>query len=107
MKPGREPMLDETFRAKVWTQESTGAWHFVTLPADLSKRIRTLTTGLRRPFGSFHVVARTGGTSWETSLFIDKKRGAFVLPVKADVRRKEKIGPGDTIAVRVSFGLQP
>jgi hypothetical protein len=38
--------IDETFRAKVWTQESTGAWHFVTLPADLSKRIRTLTTGL-------------------------------------------------------------
>ena len=89
--------LEETFRAKVWTQESTGAWHFVALPADLSKRIRTLTTGLRKPFGSFHVVAKTGKTSWETSL--------FVLPVKADVRRKEKIKPGDTIEVSVSFGL--
>lgn len=97
--------IDETFRAKVWAQESTGAWHFVTLPADLSKRIRTLTTGLRKPFGSFHVVAKTGGTSWETSLFADQKRGAFVLPVKADVRRKEKIKPGDTIEVSVSFGL--
>lgn len=97
--------LDETFKAKVWTQESTGAWHFVTLPADLSKHIRTLTTGLRRPFGSFHVVAKTGKTSWETSLFADQKRGAFLLPVKAEVRRKEKIAPGDTIEVSVSFGL--
>ena len=97
--------LDETFKAKVWTQESTGAWHFVTLPADLSKRIRSLTTGLRRPFGSFHVVAKTGKTSWETSLFADQKRGAFLLPVKADVRRKEKVAPGDTIEVLVSFGL--
>jgi len=97
--------LEESFRAKVWAQESTGAWHFVTLPADLSKRIRTLTTGLRKPFGSFRVVAKTGKTSWETSLFADQKRAAFVLPVKADVRRKEKIKPGDTIEVSVSFGL--
>ena len=87
--------LEETFRAKVWSQSSTGAWHFVTLPDELSKRIRTLTTGLRKPFGSFHVVARTGKTTWETSLFADQKRQAFVLPVKADVRRKEKLGPAD------------
>lgn len=96
-------MLDETFRAKVWTQESTGAWHFVTLPADLSKRIRTLTTGLRKPFGSFRARARTGLTTWETSLFHDTKRNAFLLPVKADVRRKEKIRLGDTIEVSVTL----
>lgn len=97
--------LDETFRAKVWTQESTGAWHFVTLSESLSKRIRTMTTGLRKPFGSFHVKVRTGGTSWETSLFADQKRGAFLLPLNAHVRRKEKIAPGDTIEVSISFGL--
>ncbi|HEX5005654.1 MAG TPA: DUF1905 domain-containing protein [Hyphomonadaceae bacterium] len=98
-------MLDETFKAKVWAQESTGAWHFVTLPASLSKRIRTLTTGLRKPFGSFRVSAKTGRTSWETSLFADTKRDAFVLPVKADVRRREKIRLGDTIEVSVTLGL--
>jgi Domain of unknown function (DUF1905) len=97
--------FDETFKAKVWTQESTGAWHFVTLPATLSKRIRTLTTGSLKPFGSFRVTARTGLTSWETSLFADQKRNAFLLPVKADVRRKEKISPGDEIAVSITFGL--
>lgn len=97
--------LDEAFRAKVWTQESTGAWHFVTLPAELSKRIRVLTTGQRKPFGSFHVKARTGLSNWETSLFHDRKRNAFLLPVKADVRRKEKIKPGDMIEVSITFGL--
>ena len=96
-------MLDETFRAKVWTQESTGAWHFVTLPAALSKRIRTLATGSLKPFGSFRVTARTGLTSWQTSLFADQKRNAFVLPVKADIRRKEKIALGDEIEVRIAF----
>jgi hypothetical protein len=93
--------IDETFRAEVWTQESTGAWHFVTLPTNLSKRIHTLTTGLRKPFGSFHVKVRTGLTAWETSLFVDAKHDVFVLPVKADIRRKEKIKPGDIIEVSV------
>jgi hypothetical protein len=97
--------LDERFKAKVWAQESTGAWHFVTLPASLSRRIRTLTTGLRKPFGSFRVSAKTGHTTWETSLFADTKRDAFVLPLKADVRRKEKIKLGDTIEVSIMFGL--
>jgi len=97
--------IEETFRAKVWTQESTGAWHFVTLPPDLSKRIRTLTTGLRKPFGSFHVKARIGLTAWETSLFADQKRRAFLLPVKADVRRKERIGLGNMIEVSVTLTL--
>lgn len=97
--------IEETFRARVWTQESTGAWHFVTLPAELSQRIRTLTSGQLKPFGSFRVKARTGLTAWETSLFADSKRNAFLLPVKADVRRSEKIKPGDEIEVSVSFGL--
>lgn len=95
--------LNETFRAKVWTQESTGAWHFVTLPANLSERIRTLTMGQLKPFGSFRVNARTGLSRWETSLFKDTKREVFVLLVKADVRRKEKIKPGDSIEVSISF----
>lgn len=97
--------LDETFRAKVWTQESTGAWHFVTLPADLSQRIRVLTTGQRKPFGSFHVKARIGLSNWETSLFHDTKRNAFLLPVKADVRRKEKIKLADTIEVSITLAF--
>ena len=96
-------MLEETFRAKVWAQESTGAWHFVTLPKPLSQRIRTLTTGARKPFGSYRVKARTGHTPWETSLFADAKRGAFVLPVKADVRKREKIALGDTIEVTIAL----
>jgi hypothetical protein len=97
--------FDETFRAKVWTQDSTGAWHFVTLPASLSRRIRTLTTGQRKPFGSFRVKARTGLSAWETSLFVDTKRNAFLLPLKADVRRKEKIALGDMIEVSIRFNL--
>lgn len=97
--------IDETFRARVWTQDSTGAWHFVSLPTMLSKRIRTLTTNLRKPFGSLRVTAQIGSTTWETSLFADQKREAFLLPLKADVRRRETITLGDTIEVSITFQL--
>jgi len=56
--------LEESFRAEAWMQASAGAWQFATLPESLSKRIRTPTTGPRKPFGSGRVKARTGGTSW-------------------------------------------
>jgi hypothetical protein len=95
--------LNETFKAPVWAQASTGAWHFVTLPADLSHRIRVLTAGLRKPFGSFRVTARTGKSSWSTSLFADTRRDAFLLPVKADVRKRERIAIGDVIEVAITF----
>jgi hypothetical protein len=98
--------LDERFRAKLWKQASTGSWHFVTLPTQLSNRIRTLTTGLRKPFGSFQVTATTGCTRWSTSLFADQKRGAFLLPVKADVRRREKIALGDEIEVQLRLSVE-
>jgi hypothetical protein len=97
--------LNETFKAPLWAQASTGAWHFVTLPASLSQRIRTLTAGLRRPFGSFRVTAITGRTSWSTSLFADTKRDAFLLPVKADVRKRERIAIGDMIEVAITFEI--
>jgi len=97
--------VEERFRATVWTQDSTGAWHFVTLPADLSRRVHTLTTGLRKPFGSFRVNACTGRTNWETSLFADTRRGAFLLPIKAEVRRRERIAVGETIEILLTLGF--
>lgn len=103
--PGAVVTFAETFHAEVWVQASTGAWCFVTLPDELSRRIRTLTAGMRKPFGSFHVKARTGQTSWESSLFADTNRNAFLLPVKAAVRRKEGIAIGDEIEVTISFTL--
>ena len=97
--------LEEKFRAEAWTQASAGVWQFVTLSKSLSKRIRRPTTGVRKPFGSGRVKARAGGTSWETSLFADRKRGALLMPVKADAPRKEKTAPGDIFEVLISFGL--
>ena len=56
-------------------------------------------------WGSLRVTATIGGTTWRTSVFPDAKSGAFVLPLKAEVRRREGIGAGDRVAVAVEIEL--
>lgn len=94
------------FNAKLWRYPgNTAAWHFVSVPKDISARMRTLSAGLRNAFGSLRVIASVGKTTWRTSVFADTKADAFLLPVKAEVRRKENIAPGDEIAVALEIDL--
>ena len=93
------------FTAKLWRHDGAAAWHFVTVPVDVSVRIKTLAGGMMNAFGSLRVNVSIGKSSWKTSLFMDSKRGAFVLPVKADVRRKERIGHNDDVDVAVEIEL--
>ena len=57
---------------------------------------------MKRGWGSLPVTVTIGKTSWKTSIFPDAKAGAYLLPLKADVRKKEKILASDT----VSFSLE-
>lgn len=86
------------FDAELWLYEGDAAWHFITVPADVSDEIEASTTQ-RRGFGSVRVDVTVGATTWSTSLFPDSKRGAYVLPVKAEVRRRESLSPGSMVAV--------
>lgn len=90
-----------SFDAAVWTAESVGAWHFVSLPTELADEISDSVDHSRPGFGSVRVTARIGETSWATSIFPDSKRGTYVLPVKKAVRTAEEIVEGDTITVYV------
>lgn len=93
------------FQAKLWRYSGEAAWHFITVPKETSAHIRALTKGLSSAFGSLRVIASIGEQSWRTSLFPDSKLGAFLLPVKADVRRKQNIGHGDEVAVTLEIDL--
>ena len=87
------------FDADLWLYEGDAAWHFVTLPADVSDDIEAEATGPRRGFGAVRVRVTIGETTWSTSIFPDSKRGAYVLPVKADVRRREGLSAGSRASV--------
>jgi len=78
------------FKAHMWVYPGLAAWHFVTLPVILAEQF-ALQVGPRRGFGSLRVEVKVGDTSWKTSIFPDKKSQSFLLPIKSEVRKKEKL----------------
>jgi len=94
-----------TFTAKVWVYPGQGGWQFVTIPADISDSIAKFAAEQRAAFGSIGVMAEIGTTQWKTSLFPDKRTKSFLLPLKAKIRRQEKISDGDSI--EFSLTIEP
>jgi hypothetical protein len=88
-----------TFTARLWEHEGQGAWHFVTVPTDVSDDIADLTAGRSSGFGSVRVRVTVGRTTWDTSVFPDTKAAAYLLPVKKAVRAREALSPGQDAAV--------
>lgn len=80
-------------------------WHFVTLPKKQSDEIRVRFGSMKRGWGSLPVAVTIGKTSWKTSIFPDKRAGAYLLPLKAAVRAKEKIRDGDLITFLVEVKI--
>ena len=83
----------ELFR---WDTEKA-AWYFVAMPVELSEDLSDLYPDRKAGFGSLKVEVIVGSSRWQTSLFPDNSRGAYVLPVKAAVRRAEDLDGGDTV----------
>ncbi|HAE99886.1 MAG TPA: DUF1905 domain-containing protein [Methylophilaceae bacterium] len=100
--------LSFNFSGKCWLWQGKGAWHFITLPQDKSEEIKFFSEhhgAKRRGWGAVKVIARIGNTSWETSIFPYAKEAAYILPVKADVRKKEKIIADDVVSVSLNIHI--
>lgn len=67
------------------------AWHFVTISEDLAVDIKRHFGAIKRGWGSIPVRATINKTSWDTSIFPDKQSNGYLLPLKAEVRKKESI----------------
>jgi hypothetical protein len=93
--------LSFTFTAPLWLYHGKGAWHFVTLPKEAADEIRFFNP-TARGFRPIAVTATIGKTKWKTSVFPDAKSGSYLLAVKADVRKAEKIAAGDMLEVTVT-----
>jgi hypothetical protein len=86
----------------MWKGEAAGRWYFLTVPQEQSDEIRAHAFGSPRGFGSVRVEASIGDVTWRTSVF-PLNKGGYVLPVKADVRRKAGIGAGDAVTFDIEL----
>ena len=89
-------------RAEVWIYPGMAGWYFVSVPKKESARIKIDFDKQKKGWGYLPVQVTLGKTSWRTSIFPDKKSGMYLLPLKAEVRKKERILKG----MKVSFLLE-
>jgi hypothetical protein len=92
-------------RARLWRYPGDKvSWHFLILPRGLSREIKLVDAGpRRRGFGSLRVVATIGETIWTTSLFPSTQFQCYLLPVKAPVRKKEKLVVGKNVSLKLDI----
>ena len=86
----------------IWRGEQAGRWFFVTVPQEQCAEIKAHGFANPRGFNSVKVEARIGEITWRTSVF-PLSSGGYVLPIKAAVRRKAGIAPGDEIIVELEL----
>lgn len=91
-----------SFKAKIrlWPGE-TAAWHFILVPKDISAPLREKYKGKHRGWNSIKVKITIGKTVWATSIFYDTKSALYLLPVKAEVRKRESLFDGDEVKLKM------
>jgi Domain of unknown function (DUF1905) len=90
-------------KSKVWVFSGDSSWHFLTVPTDTTKKIDKLFSGLKAGFGSLPVEVSLGKSTWQTSIFPDSKAKTYLLPLKAKIRKVEKISEGDDVQFSLSI----
>jgi hypothetical protein len=88
------------FSGEIWSWRGPSPYHFITVPDEVSVRLRAVSSLVTYGWGMIPVRYRIGQTDSETSLF--PKDGRYLLPVKDAVRKAERLAPGDTVTVALS-----
>lgn len=97
------PSFEFSGKVWLWQSEGPGAWHFLTLPKELSRDIKEMFSENSKGFGSLKVKVTIGETTWSTSIFPSNELNSYILPLKADVRKKEKISVDDKVNVSLDI----
>ncbi|MEO7603042.1 MAG: DUF1905 domain-containing protein [Sphingomicrobium sp.] len=94
-------MITFTSLLWIWKGEAAGRWYFLTLPEKQSAAIKAQAFVLPRGFGSVRVEAAIGEVRWRTSVF-PLNTGGYILPVKADIRKRAKLAAGDSVTAELT-----
>lgn len=90
------------FSGPIWFWKGPSPWHFVTVPPEQSSQLHAIAGAVTYGWGMIPVKARIGATEWTTSLF--PKDDLYVVPLRTDIRKAERLAAGDEIVVRLEVG---
>ena len=95
--------MNASFASTIWYWRGPSPYFFVTVPAEQSRDIKSVSKSVSYGWGMVPVHATIGRTRWKTSLF--PKDGGYVLPLKDSVRTAEDLHDGDEISVQLEVRL--
>jgi hypothetical protein len=90
------------FTGEILFWKGPAPWYFVAMPAEQSQDLKAVSGLLTYGWGVIPVRVQIGKTVWTTSLFPKDER--YLVPIRADVRKAEKIDTGDTVTLRLEVG---
>lgn len=90
------------FSGKIWFWKGPSPWYFVTIPPQPSSDIKAISSLVTYGWGVIPVHVQIGKSKWQTSLF--PKDGSYLVPIKASVRKAEKIDEGDDVTIQLKVG---
>ena len=90
------------FTGKIFFWRGPAPWFFVAVPEEQSRDLKAISGFVTYGWGVIPVRVRIGKTEWQTSLF--PKDDRYLVPIKASVRKAEKLEEGDTVTIRLDVG---
>ncbi len=95
-------MIAIEFDGEIWHWRGPSPYHFVTVPDQQSADLRAIAQSVTYGWGVIPVRVSIGQTEWKTSLF--PKDGRYLVPIRDQVRHKERLKIGDRVTVRLEVG---
>ena len=91
--------MNINFTGTIFFWRGPAPWFFVTIPAEQSREIKAISKIVTYGWGVIPVHVRIGKTEWTTSLF--PKDDLYIVPIKASVRKAEKLEEGDEVTIHL------
>lgn len=95
--------LSFKFTEALWKWTGKGAWFFINVPKEYADEIKFFAPDSKPGFGSVRVTATINETVWKTSIFPSKSTGAYILPIKAEIRKKNSLTDGSMAEVKLDI----
>jgi hypothetical protein len=87
------------FNGEIWFWHGPAPWYYVTVPAEQSSDLKSISGFVTYGWGMIPASVRIGETEWKTALF--PKDGRYVVPLKTWVRKAENLDVGDKVTIRL------
>ena len=94
--------MNLNFNGEIWFWRGPAPWYFVMVPPEQCEELRAISGLVTYGWGMIPATVRLGKSQWETALW--PKDGQYIVPLKASIRKAEKLDEGDCVTIRLEVG---